>query len=330
MKKRKVSLIFLLLGFMLIFVIACEKDEMADNYVNDEYGYTFEIPETWKGKKEKVKIIEDDEGRVVTFAYLFNSDGSEYQQEFFSISAMSKEDYEEAINDPPYTGDFLAERDSQVYVLHIPLDNIILDRETINEFGELHLSVEEIKERFYLNYDSELLPDKILELQGQISKKDEEINRLKKVNSAKDAQIKELWENLNMVRFSSYARLEDYSESFDNLKEVYKINSNYEIIDDWYLITDDYFEIELLGYEDAIKIDFYTLRLESGEGQILIFSDTDPMDGWVYANDSISEIIEKHSSSRGFSFVPFFVIYTEVTLEDGNIIRTPKLPIYNR
>ena len=83
MKKRKVSLFFLLLGLILIFVTACDKDQITDNYVNDKYGYTFEIPETWKVKKDKIEIIEDDEGRVVTFAYLFNSDGSEYQQEFF-------------------------------------------------------------------------------------------------------------------------------------------------------------------------------------------------------------------------------------------------------
>lgn len=34
--------------------------------------------------------------------------------------------------------------------------------------------------------------------------------------------------------------------------------------------------------------------------------------------------------SGGFSFEPYFVIYTEVTFEDVNVIRTSKLTIYNK
>lgn len=183
---------------------------------------------------------------------------------------------------------------------------------------------------FVIACERELLPDEIVELKAQISKKDEEISRLKKVNSGKDAELKELKESLDMVRFSTYARLDDYNDNFDNLVEIYRINSKHEIKDDWYVIDDDYFEIELLGHEDTIKVDFYNLRLESGEGPVLLFSDTEHMDGWIYANDSISESIEKHSSSNGFLFEPYFVIYAEVTLEGGNIIRTSKLPIYYR
>ncbi len=48
---------------------------------------------------------------------------------------------------------------------------------------------------------------------------------------------------------------------FTNLEEIYKIHSNHEIKDDWYLIKDDYFQIELLQYENAKKVDFYTLRV---------------------------------------------------------------------
>ena len=124
---------------------------LDNNYVNEEYGFSFKIPENWEEKKDKIKIIEQEEGRVVTFAYLFDHDGSENQQDFFTISIMSKEDYEEALMDSPMTGVHLAEKGNQVYVLYTPLDNIILDKDTIAEYIELNLSLEEIKERFYLN-----------------------------------------------------------------------------------------------------------------------------------------------------------------------------------
>lgn len=180
--------------------------------------------------------------------------------------------------------------------------------------------------------EKENLTNELLELKNLLSEKNEKINRLEQINSNKTIELEELKESLEIVRFSSYARLSDYNDTFDNLENVYGINSNYIIKDDWYVISDDYFQIELFGYENAKRVDFYLLRMESGEGTLLIFSDIDFSDGWIYTNDNIAEIIEKHKSfKRGrFSYEPYFVIYAEVTLEDGTIIRTPKLPIYNQ
>ncbi len=182
-----------------------------------------------------------------------------------------------------------------------------------------------------VNVEKEQLTNEIIELQELISKKDEEINNLKDKISKITVEKNGLIESLKMVRFSSYSRLTDYNDSFDNLTKVYKIDSNHTIRDDWYVISDDYFQIELLGYGDAKKVDFYALRMESGEGTILIFSDTDHSDGWVYKNDNISEIINKHvkRNPKGFSYRPYFVLYTEVTLKDGKTVITSKLPIYN-
>lgn len=179
--------------------------------------------------------------------------------------------------------------------------------------------------------EKELLTKEIVKLQELISVKDKEINNLKDSISKITTERNELKESLKMSRFSSYSRLNDYNDSFDNLIDVYKISSKYTIKDDWYVLNEDYFHIELLGYENAKKVDFYTLRMESGEGPILLFSDNDPSDGWVFKYDNVSEIIDKQikASPGNFSYVAYFLIYTEVTLEDGNIIRTPKLPVYN-
>ncbi|MFA5524630.1 MAG: hypothetical protein WDA24_09775 [Tissierellales bacterium] len=182
------------------------------------------------------------------------------------------------------------------------------------------------------NEEKEILSNEILELKRIISEKDEEIDRLKKANSNKMNELAELKESIDMIGFSYYARLDDYNHSFNNLKKIYNISSNYLIKDDWYVISEDFFQIELLGYENAKKVDFYALRMESDQGQMLLFTDTDPTDGWKYTDDNISEAINKQKkplSSGGFSYEPYFVIYTEVTLEDGNVIKTSKLPIYN-
>ncbi|NLC03902.1 MAG: hypothetical protein GX787_06455, partial [Tissierellia bacterium] len=159
------------------------------------------------------------------------------------------------------------------------------------------------------------------------------IKQLEKLSSNKNEEIKRLNETINMVRASSQARLDDYNDIFSYLEKKYKIHSEYEIIDDWYVINEDYFQIELLGYENATKVDFYTLRVESGEGPIRVFTDTDPTDGWIYTNDNIGQIIDKHKKPLvpgGFSYAPSFIMYTEVTLEDGKVISTSKLPIYNK
>lgn len=184
-----------------------------------------------------------------------------------------------------------------------------------------------------VNEEKEQLSNEIIELNDLISKKDDRIKQLEKLNSNKNIELKKLKETLKMVRASSYARQDDYEDIFSYLEKKYKIHSEHEIIDDWYVINEDFFHIELLGYENAVKVDFFILRMESGEGPILVLSDTDPTDGWTYTNHNIGQIIEKHKKplvTGSFSYEPTFLIYTEVTLQDGEVIRTSKLPIYNK
>ena len=184
------------------------------------------------------------------------------------------------------------------------------------------------KELVQIHAEKEQLTSEVSQLNKLLADKDEEISSLEEDYSNKITEFGELTKNLEMIRWSSIARLDDYNNSFYNLEEVYKIHSNHVIKDDWYVINDEYFQIELLDYENAKKVDFYTLRMESDEGKILVFTDTDSKDGWVYTNDTINKIINKHKISGNSTFRPYFVIYTEVTLEDGNVIRTSRLPIY--
>lgn len=176
--------------------------------------------------------------------------------------------------------------------------------------------------------ENEELANEISHLKELVAEKEKEISYLEEVYSKKINELAAATKTIEMVRWSAIARLVDYEKSFYALEDIYKIHSDHEVKNDWYEIKNNYFEIELLGYENAKKVDFYTLRLESGEGINLLFSDTDPEDGWVYTNVKISEIINKHEFHKNYSIVPYFVLYTEVTLEDGSVVRTSNLPIY--
>lgn len=179
--------------------------------------------------------------------------------------------------------------------------------------------------------EKEELINRISELEEEISKRDEEIKELKDLAYKANKERDELEERIDMIRFSAYARFDDY-DFFHSLENMYKINTKHAIIADWYVIQEESFELELLGYEGAKKVDFYVLRLESCEGERLLFSDTDYEDGWKYTNDNIGKVIEKHyiSTTGGISYGPCFVIFAEVILNDGNTVKTPKLPIYYR
>lgn len=65
-----------------------------------------------------------------------------------SISIISKDEYQELLSDEPFTGILLAENDEKVYILYTPLDLAIMDSRKQEEYKILHLSHDEIKERF--------------------------------------------------------------------------------------------------------------------------------------------------------------------------------------
>lgn len=160
--KKAMKKLFLVLLIVLVFTVACQKevvvkdDEIDSYYVNEMYGYTIELPEQWKENKDKIRIFEGDYGRKVTFAYpfthdLIESDGNMVYQDFFSISVVSKFQYNEILADPPVVAIFLAEDGEKVYLLYHPLDNIVMGEENKKLYNDLHLSEDDIFKIFSLN-----------------------------------------------------------------------------------------------------------------------------------------------------------------------------------
>lgn len=141
---KKILEVFICLLLVSILLTGCEKGGLKHNYVNEGAGFTFEIPEEWEGQ---FKIREGILGTA--FFYTGYEDENGGHQEFFSVDLVSKKDYEKGLQDaPPITGEFLDIKGELVYLVNMPLDNIILDQEKIEEYREISLTVDEVRERF--------------------------------------------------------------------------------------------------------------------------------------------------------------------------------------
>ncbi|NLO08720.1 MAG: hypothetical protein GX129_02470 [Clostridiales bacterium] len=133
-------------------------DNLSGTYMNKDYDFMFEVPANWQGK---YKVIEKD--RRISFVYtgdIFEGGG---YQEFFSISIITKEEYEKLLKDEPMTGILLVEKDNQAYVVYAPIDLAIMDLEKQEDYRQLFLSHDEISQRFKLitnNIDESINEDR--------------------------------------------------------------------------------------------------------------------------------------------------------------------------
>lgn len=166
--------------------------------------------------------------------------------------------------------------------------------------------------------ENTLLKDKIVSLESQNIKLKETIS-LNKIISKKE------FFNLIMSRFAAMARL--LYEDIDSLENTYSIISKHTTEEEWYILREKTFEIELLGYESAEEVTFYYTKLETDMGQRLLFRDTNSNNGWIYKTDNINEIFD--SSKESYTNWPAtYVLYAEAKFADGKIKQTAVMPIY--
>lgn len=167
-------------------------------------------------------------------------------------------------------------------------------------------------------------------LEKDLAKGEEEIKRLKeKIIELKDNKIaqaqqsvisKDEYNRLLETRFAAYSRL-----IFEYPEKDYEILTDYYIKNDWYMINQESFELRLKGYENAQSVAFFLQKIESEINPTLLYKDDTQEDGWTYINDKVDSVIEENTKS----YIPRYVIYTEVTFDNGREVRTSLLPIYN-
>lgn len=195
-----------------------------------------------------------------------------------------------------------------------------------NKYQELEKMLEET---------NRLFDEKITTLEEENKKLEEYYTEVKKIVEASDnnenvavSRVSEAkFDSIIMSRFSAMSRL--LFDRFDNLSNIYRLNANYDIKDDWYIISDDYFELDLLDNTDAIQVEFFLLKLESEFAPLSLYIDSEGVDGWNFNTNNISEFIEPHRKSGGFEFEAYYVIYSEILLTDNEVKRSSLLPIYN-
>lgn len=84
MKKYNLTCIILLVFLLIITLSACSKTKDSPIYVNDEYGFSIEFPETWSGEFEVVPydyglIITSEINDIGTLAYIHKYTIQEWQ-----------------------------------------------------------------------------------------------------------------------------------------------------------------------------------------------------------------------------------------------------------
>jgi hypothetical protein len=127
---------------VLVFV-GCQELNKGEIYENEKYGFSIDIPENWEGK---YKSVEED--NKVTFYYT----GYEYEdgnfQEFFKIIIIDEDTYNEKEKGREL---LLTIEDENAFFIVTPIDCGIADAEKGEEYYELYINRESIKELFNMN-----------------------------------------------------------------------------------------------------------------------------------------------------------------------------------
>lgn len=175
--------------------------------------------------------------------------------------------------------------------------------------------------------ENELLKQDKLE---EEAKHEVQLEKIIKRYSDKKTMTYQDFYNLVMSRFAAIIKLQQFeiNNGYKNPEDIYSINTEYTFDQGWYLISGEEFEIELHGYETAKEVRFIYTKLETDMGPILLDIDTESSDGWKYSTGIIGEIFE--ASKIDYTTWPStYIIYAEVVMNDGKVIYTPVLPVYN-
>jgi hypothetical protein len=110
----------------------------------------------------------------------------------------------------------------------------------------------------------------------------------------------------------------------DNNESEFIIHSPYSRENGWYILVGEDFSLELTGYEEAFKVEFWTIQLQTNFNNWLIIEDRDSSDGWGIEVEDIGDMIPMHENN----YVPLTVIYADIYFADDEMIRTETLPVY--
>ena len=147
-KKRSASFLLVMLVVFSIITFAlsgCSKTEGSSKYVNEEYGFSMEFPESWSGEFEINAydyglIISSELNDITTLAYIHKYKVQEWQELNHGT-------------DLPVPYQILEENKEEVFVLIYPGDvNYDIENEkSVKKYEEMILDLQEENFTFELN-----------------------------------------------------------------------------------------------------------------------------------------------------------------------------------
>src|SRR5690606_31350104 len=124
------------------------EDSRTTTYINEEYGFTLEIPESWRGK---YAVEREEESEIILFQFNYTGD-EELVQPLFSIAVYASFAWAE-LRDGALNMEYLGEANERAFILIRALDNPYTDPETLEEYGALASDVTRVAHSFALNED---------------------------------------------------------------------------------------------------------------------------------------------------------------------------------
>ena len=138
---KKIALII----FMVIIVTnlyGCKDKNSTTLYENDKYNFTFKIPEDWENKFDVI-----EKNNSVSFLYTEHKNVNDEYEPFFTIIIEDRSEYDKKSEQEYSQNMVLGQNDKYVFIHHVLLDVGFSDSNKGNDYAELSLSRNEIKER---------------------------------------------------------------------------------------------------------------------------------------------------------------------------------------
>lgn len=148
LKKRKLSVFLVMIvifSFITFTLSGCSKTEGSSKYVNEEYGFNMEFPESWSGEFE-IKpydyglIISSELNNITTLAYIHQ----------YTIKEWKELNYG---TDLPVPYQILEENNEEAFVLIYPGDvnYDIKNKKSVKKYEEMILDLQDENFTFELN-----------------------------------------------------------------------------------------------------------------------------------------------------------------------------------
>jgi predicted RNase H-like nuclease (RuvC/YqgF family) len=158
----------------------------------------------------------------------------------------------------------------------------------------------------------EVLKEEISRLNQELNEVAVEMEQVKQERDQlqEDLNDQKTTDQVNDILIANLAKTLFYDE---DVEKTYAIHNKFELVNGWY-VYEDTPNITVKGYENAKSVAFKITVPETDVGEVTVSTDNTSSDGWTFHQEL----------TKDFRNVAF---WAEITKENGEVIRTPVLPL---